>query len=143
MPTHRQLVDAAIADGRVSAQSRQTWINALAADPASTKRVLASLTPLPADLRPGKRAPAVSSTNLTAPRVVASDDRFEVVEYGRAPTVQEGLEDLEYRMTLGRDGQPAPTHGAYVRDKSGPQLIDHGDGTASWAPYTAGLGADL
>jgi hypothetical protein len=72
--THAQLVDAAIADGRISAASRQVFLNALTADPGSTKRALAALTPLPVNLqRSGKQPNASATTPSTARPSVDSD----------------------------------------------------------------------
>lgn len=139
-PTHKQLVEAAIADGRIAAGSRHAFINALAADPAGTKRVLAAMTPLPADLRPGKQVKASAAPTSTAPRVTGSDGRFERIEFGRAPTEQEKLDDLQYQMTFGADGKPAPAHGTYFRDSNQPRIVEHGDGTGHWeSPGVIGL----
>lgn len=42
-----RIVAAAVKDGRISAASRQTWMSALRQDREGTRRVLASLTPVP------------------------------------------------------------------------------------------------
>lgn len=51
-----RVVAAAIGDGRISAKSRPAWLKALAEDPAGTRRVIASLMPVPADLVGARRA---------------------------------------------------------------------------------------
>lgn len=133
MPTHKQLVDAAITDGRISAHSRGAFINALATDPEGTKRVLAAMAPLPAHLRPGKRVTASAATTSAAPRVTGTHGNLERIEVGREPTQEEKLEEMHWQMTFGADGKRAPEHIVYYRDTSGPRIIDHGDGTGHWA----------
>jgi hypothetical protein len=131
--THAQLVDAAITDCRISAGSRQAFLNALAADPDGTKRVLAALTPLPANLRrPGKQMKNVDAATSTEPRVTGSDEQFERIEFGREPTEQEKLDDVMHQMTFGALGNAAPAHGVYFRDKNDDRLVINDDGTGYW-----------
>ena len=158
-------VDAAIRDGKILAADRQVWLNRLGEDRPNYTYLLNVIAPsIPVNRTKTAQRPdtttTVDHTKLTNPTAQpdarsqsgfrsfmeastptqASDSRFELVESGRPPTRQESMEDMEYQLTNGRSGKPAPAHQTFIRDNNQPHLIEHADGTASWAPYT---GTDL
>lgn len=126
-------VAAAITAGKIDPKNHDTWLNALGADREGTKRVLASLTALPTNLRrPSNQVKNSDTPTSAAPRVTGTDGNLERVEIGREPTQKEDLDAALFRMTFGKEGKPAPEHIVYFRDTNQPRLIDHGDGTAHW-----------
>lgn len=126
---HNRIVQAAVSDGRISAAGAQIWLNALAADPGGTERILASLPSLPVSLRP---RPAASTSRADLTPLEAAPPGVDVVEYGRAPTADEMMQDALYKITYGQAGQQAPEHAIFVRDSSAPRLAVSPDGTAAY-----------
>ncbi len=72
----------------------------------------------------------------------ASDDRFEIVESGRAASVEEQMNGALFELTRGAAGERPSAKTWYIRDNNEPRFFENPDGTWGWE-YSAVPAAQL
>ncbi|BBY35889.1 hypothetical protein MMAN_58050 [Mycobacterium mantenii] len=121
----RRLVNAAIAEGKIGLESRQTWLNALATNHDAAAQTIASMPATPRITRSvmASQSSRQSPVQGRSGAEIDADPAYRDVAWRLGPGFRNGLKPPEVRYFAIPE----------VDDDFASELIDNGDGTARWS----------